>query len=462
VRSPKLGDSAPRQYYRYYAGYTEGFVEDMLSALRVPTDGLIVDPWNGAGTTTTAASGLGYAAQGFDINPVAVLIARARLLGPEVADSLVPLAVEISDRARSHPHVLLRDDLLTTWFGVGTATQIRSIERAIHRVLVSPQADVVLYNPAAPVSALAAVFYVALFRTVRDLVQRFVPSNPSWIKAPDGRRVGAPQSKLHDLFVESVRRSNPHLGQLRLPASTGEPNVTIDVASSTNLPIDDGRASAVISSPPYLTRIDYVKATLSELAVLGLTADDVQELRQRMIGTPLTAHVEDGDFPAWGAKTSDAINTIAAHTSKASSTYYQRYYLQYFTGMWRSIHELRRVVGAGGKAVLVVQDSYYKDVHLDLPALIGDMSEAAGWARWERRDFSVPRTMAAINPAARKYRQGFGAVESAVVLERSPHGRMERSLGLRWSNATLMVYGSARRAAPTAGCSVGTASGQRG
>ena len=54
----------------------------------------------------------------------------------------------------------------------------------------------------------------------------------------------------------------------------------------------------------------------------------------------------------------------------------------------------------------------------DLPALIGDMSEAAGWARWERRDFSVARTMAAINPAARKYRQGFGAVESAVVLER--------------------------------------------
>lgn len=30
VRSPKLDGALHRQYYRYYAGYTQGFVEDML------------------------------------------------------------------------------------------------------------------------------------------------------------------------------------------------------------------------------------------------------------------------------------------------------------------------------------------------------------------------------------------------------------------------------------------------
>src|SRR5215204_4701060 len=95
MRSPKLGYSAHRQYYRYYAGYTQGFVEDIVSTLRVPQGGLIIDPWNGAGTTTAAAAELGLPARGFDINPAAVMIGRARLLGPEVSDSLNPLAVDI-------------------------------------------------------------------------------------------------------------------------------------------------------------------------------------------------------------------------------------------------------------------------------------------------------------------------------------------------------------------------------
>ncbi|MFL6161797.1 MAG: hypothetical protein ACJ74U_06170 [Jatrophihabitantaceae bacterium] len=91
MRRPKLEGVRPKQYYRYYAGYTQGFVEDMLAALEIEFKAIVLDPWNGAGTTTVAAAATGFTAVGFDLNPAAGLIARARLLASDVADSLVPL-----------------------------------------------------------------------------------------------------------------------------------------------------------------------------------------------------------------------------------------------------------------------------------------------------------------------------------------------------------------------------------
>lgn len=165
MRSPKLptGTTMDR-YYRYYAGYTIGFVEDMFDRLNVGESASIVDPWNGSGTTTIAAATRGVHAIGFDINPAAVLIGRSRLLPADVASSLEPLGAEIWQHARVHP-IEVHDDPLRIWFGPQTTTEIRSLERAIHTVLVDDQklTNSDIYDSRLPHSSLAAVFYVALF-----------------------------------------------------------------------------------------------------------------------------------------------------------------------------------------------------------------------------------------------------------------------------------------------------------
>ncbi|WP_327007938.1 hypothetical protein OHA72_12075 [Dactylosporangium sp. NBC_01737] len=421
MRSPKLGGSPHRQYYKYYAGYTQGFVEDMLRSLQVPADGIVLDPWNGVGTTTVAATATGLNAFGYDINPAAVIIGRARLIGSDVADSLLPIAVEICDRACSHQFRLRNDDLLSTWFGPSTATEIRALERAVFRILVDPDCDgsQPVFQLGMPHTSLASVYYVALFRAVRELVRAYVPSNQSWIKNPAGRRLGVRRSELHRAFLDAVKVSNPYLGQLEIPLLTKEGVATIGVASSTGIPMDDKSVDAIVSSPPYCTRLDYVKATLPELAVVGLTSSDIRRLRDQMIGTPtISGSAEDATPSVWGQETATLIDLITSHSSKASSTYYKKYYLQYFSGMWSSLNELHRVVKPGGLMALVVQDSFYKDVHVDLPALILDMGTQAGWTTRRRVNFTVPRTMASIHPGSRQYRQDFRAVESAIVLER--------------------------------------------
>ena len=46
----------------------------------------MLDPWNGSGTTTYAAAQLGHSSIWLDLNPVMVIVARARLLSPSEAD----------------------------------------------------------------------------------------------------------------------------------------------------------------------------------------------------------------------------------------------------------------------------------------------------------------------------------------------------------------------------------------
>lgn len=422
MRSPKLeAASSAEQYYQYYAGYSDGFVDDMLDKLALPSAAVVLDPWNGAGTTTTAASRHGYHALGFDLNPAVVLIGRSRLLQRDTGGSLTPLAQKICEEAKQAP-ALQRKEVLDAWFGPQTSVHIRSVERAIYRLLVDADADAdlrsfdLVFNGQLRQSSIASFFYVALFDTVRQLVRRYVPSNPTWIKSPDGRRLGVPQQALHAAFLASVAGLSKRL--TRTPQVPSQPP-SIQLAASTDLPLSNGEVDVVLSSPPYCTRLDYVKATLPELGVLGLDHAQVRELRDRMIGTTtMTDAGRATGVVSLGPAVDKLLGQVASHSSHASATYYRKYFLQYFVGMQDSLDELQRVLKPGGTAVLVVQDSYYKELHVDLPALLGDLSATQGWASASRTDFVVPKTMAAIHPGSRAYRKRFGAVESALMLRR--------------------------------------------
>lgn len=61
----------------------------------------------------------------------------------------------------------------------------------------------------------------------------------------------------------------------------------ISVNTSESLPLSSNSVDAIITSPPYCTRIDYAIATVLELAILGFSSENyLTELRNKMIGTP--------------------------------------------------------------------------------------------------------------------------------------------------------------------------------
>lgn len=419
IASPKLTASSAHAWYDYYAGYSSSFAEDAIHSLLTEGDSKrVLDPWNGSGTTSVAASLKGHEAIGVDRNPALVVIAKGRHLPASVLQSLVPLVSDVTDVAERRfegPSLdTLAPDELSAWFAPTAQARLRSLERAIDQVLVGK----VSRGPKMPVhpkdlSTLAAFFYCALFTVVRKLTVPFRASNPTWIRRPKqtAQLLVPSWEEIAQSFVDAVTELS---GRLRVQHDTtaSAPDLRVGAAERINLA---RKAHLTLGSPPYCTRIDYVIATQPELAVLGYSSVQIQRLRRTMLGSPLTERNTHRVTPPWGPTATGFLGTVHAHPSKASQTYYFRYYNQYLRGLHASVERLHRVTRRDGTVALVVQDSYYKEAHFDLPQIVMEIGERLG-RQAQRIDFSVPRTMAAIHPGARAYRDSFRAVESLVVL----------------------------------------------
>jgi hypothetical protein len=374
----------------------------------------VLDPWNGSGTTTRVAHSLGHEAIGFDLNPVLTVIARARLLDLALTPSVKALAADIVRHSRDLETVPEGPDrLLGFIFDSETVPVVWSLVCAIHQVLVEDGTE-----PAAPVNvekltALASFFLVALFDVVRQATTSFKASNPTWTRLRNRTPIHLDRDRLEADFDRAVHSI---AGRLQT-SSWSDAKATIGTSPASLLPLEDHSVDLVVTSPPYCTRIDYAVATLPELAVLGWDRPAFDQLRESMLGSPITKGRGQASDDAWGSTALGFLKQVAAHESKASATYYTYYFQRYFSGLSSSLRELNRVAKPRARMAFVLQDSYYKQIHLDLAAVAVEMLGSRNWCLIGGADFST-RTLAAVNPGARKYRGTFTASESVLLLSR--------------------------------------------
>jgi len=376
-----------------------------------------MDPWNGGGTTTSSAVANGHKAIGFDLNPVMPVVAKARLLPDSEIASILPLLADVLRKAGLSKRQSLQNDPLRIWLAPDAATAVRRIERALYSLLVSASDDGMAVNAVQGMSCLAAFFYVALFRAVRSLLDRFKGSNPTWVLRPrsSSARVRPNAMTIRECFAKSVADMVSHSQDVPSTWVARRPEFMLGLASSDNLPVQDETIDFVLSSPPYCTRIDYGVATSVELAVLGfLISRGFRELRAALIGTP-TIHTETPDANAsWGDACVSLLNRIRNHPSKAAEAYYYKTYVQYFAAISRSLCELGRCLKPQAKCVLVVQDSYFKDVHIDLARTFAEMALSASLRLRRQVDFPISRTFGSVNSRSRHYRHSSSATESVL------------------------------------------------
>lgn len=420
--NPKRQSRRRGDFYRYYAGYSEDFVRNVIAHLKLGHKAKILDPWNGSGTTTSISRDLGHDAYGYDINPAAIVIAKARNLDHGVADSLESLTAEIITKAKQSVSVThLQNDPLENWLNVGSAKTIRAIEYAIDDLLVDDgKNEAIGCVDVNPLSDLAAFFLVALFQTTRAILRPFIASNPTWIKTPRSKseRIDCAQICVMDLFQSYLHEQKQKLTERTRFERQGA--CQIEVASSTKLPLSASTVDAVITSPPYCTRIDYAVAMLPELAVLRFPIKSgLKNLRRQMIGAPVIVADDVDANPVWGRACNRLLDDVEYHRTKASDTYYLKNLTQYFDGVFRSLTEIDRVLKKGGTCAVVVQDSFYKDVHIDLPKIFHEMGREIGWTTLRRVDYRKSQVLGRINPKTKPYRTSAQATEAAIFFQRA-------------------------------------------
>lgn len=394
TKNPKLKTSKTPKLFKYYAGFAVEFVESAihktLSKKTASEDFIVLDPWNGSGTTTNTCSKLGILSIGIDRNPVMAIVAKAREASNRNFEYL-------SFSNDEHSPLPKKSDPLLSWIAPSGVSTLRLLEDKIHNLNCEKD---------------RALGYVVLFNLTKKLLKKYVSSNPTWIKKPDIRSRIRPTKDTIRLELSNCIKNIQ--SEEVIPVSYES---TIITADSLSLPLQNETIDLTITSPPYCTRIDYAVATSIELAILSCSEERFLSLRNELIGSTL---VENGitTNEKWGLLCCSTLEKIRNHPSKASSGYYIKSFLRYFDSLYRSIVEISRVTKKDGICYLVVQDSYYKEIFIDLAAIATDMFMANNWKLLAKNDFVATRNKAAINTKSNKYFSNKIATESVLILRR--------------------------------------------
>jgi len=423
LTNPKRGAGARKGwegFFPYYAGYPEEFVTEAITSLDLPNSSLVCDPWNGSGTTTSACTSLGLPSWGLDLNPVMVIVAKARLLPATEADSLGPLCGEILRRAKRMSSGV-RDEPLCAWFDRDTADHIRRVEMSVRRHLIGGLAATGSENRLLHMSTLAAAFYVALFSTCRHYLGAFKTANPTWLR--DGSRtsvrVNVPQQQFHRHLSRNMERMATELSANRAPTTNSFCPSVLEVADTSQFSFKPNSVDLVITSPPYCTRLDYVASTRCELAVVQpWLSVSASELSSKMTGTVRVPRSAPHIAEEWGPSCRSFLAKVKSHPSKASSGYYLKNHADYFDKMFRSLGNVVTALKPGAAAIFVVQDSFYKELHNPLPDIVSEMSQGLGLTEVKRNSFTARRSMSMVNVGSRPYRSHQAPTEAVICFHK--------------------------------------------
>ncbi|ACV62299.1 hypothetical protein Dtox_1426 [Desulfofarcimen acetoxidans DSM 771] len=416
--TPKLKNNniyANSNWYCYYAGFSDAFVKELFDVYCPKNrDIIVLDPWNGSGTTTLVASILGYANYGFDINPVMVIVAKAKLYNVGSNDiNKMSLVIGSNNKAKE-----IRDinDPLRKWFDPQSTSAIRKLENAIHSIFglsQSKQHIKSLWDYEA-ISSELSFYYIVLFILLRKLTTPFVCSNPTWIKSKieEKDKISITYKNLCELYVD-IFKNTANISE-KIP----DINATIKIGNSKNICITNNSVDFIITSPPYCTRIDYAVYTKVELSLLGYTDQDINLLRKHMIGTPTITGNTNYIISNIDSLSGKTLNRIACHDSKAAKSYYYKTYYQYFRDMAYSLREINRVLKKKGIAIIVVQDSWFKNIHIDLPNIVTEMCQNEGLELINSEYNFVTNNMRYVNTKSNNYRKEKTNCEFVLVFRK--------------------------------------------
>ncbi len=368
-------------WHPYYAGYSEAFVASALGYLEADSTTLVLDPWGGSGTTNAGSARMGVPALSLDINPVMATFSAAK--SPEVLETADGIEVFFASLS-SLPAGRDCDptDALLEIFEPATAHTLRNAIEAIpfkaHKggpEDVDGPAASASRDAAQIVNAAHAFCMAVIFVTIREVSGTRTTANPTWLKTTEGKARRDREVLLGNL----TRNARSMLGDLRTffhGRNALVPSYVL-AGDARSLPICAGSVDRIVTSPPYLTRIDYAVSTAPEMTAFG-GGDLLTFVRHATMGAPVITKNGRRQKQEWGPLCNGVLDAVKNHPTKAASSYYWKNIVQYFQDLDAAFDEIVRVLGAGGKGLIVVQSSYFKEIEIPLGDIYVQMAESKG------------------------------------------------------------------------------------
>jgi site-specific DNA-methyltransferase (cytosine-N4-specific) len=266
--------------HEYKGKFNPQVVRGVLNGLGISPQSKILDPFCGSGTTLVECAHAGMSAIGFDLNPLAVAIANAKLKSLSIpASRLKKRLAQLQDaysrstvaRISADTQADERDRYLSKWFTPETLAEIEKIRSLI-------------INTDEEISDI-------LLMLASDLVRDYSLQEPTDLRIRR-RYSPLPDLPLFDAFMQKTTQFVDNLAATQQIIDVQKIDCHAVLFDSRQLAANKSQVKprsgfhAALTSPPYATALPYIDTQRLSLVWLGLiTAGEIAELDAHLTGS---------------------------------------------------------------------------------------------------------------------------------------------------------------------------------
>ncbi|RME56755.1 hypothetical protein D6779_10050 [Candidatus Parcubacteria bacterium] len=309
----------------------------------------ILDPMAGSGTSLVIAKARGHQAIGCDTDPLAVMIAHAwcsnvsscRL--SQRARSILDEAVEIAkDLPIEKAYPSQADDetkqFIDFWFDDSSRVQLTALSSCITRIS-NPDERNLLWSA-----------FSRLIITKKKGVSLAMDVSHSRPHRKYERAPVRPFDKFLDAVEYIIKKAPFRDGDFQFPPAI------VTKGDARLLPFDSNSFDLVITSPPYLNAIDYIRGHKLSLVWMGYSVRSLRTVRSSNIGAERSIYKDVA---------SELLNVLSQMGDvERLDIRHQSMITRYLNDISYVLLECRRVLKNNGRATFVIGDSAIRGVYI--------------------------------------------------------------------------------------------------
>ena len=319
-------------WFYFKEGYSRRFVLTMLDHFRLNSSNWVLDPFLGVGTTLLGCKERGINGVGIEVNPLFLFVANAKLIDYDI-DSLKKWSTWLFNQKFKRPDISNLPSIIKIAFNRYNLEDIVFFKNKINEIDDDNARSFLLL---ALINAASKVTYAYKDGAVIKFIKKDVPPFRPFYK----RIV---RKMIRDLKTISFKKCT-------IKTILGDARIMDDV--------DDSSIDAIITSPPYLNKIEYTKVYEIEMKLfLGETV--VNPIRSYIGLIPRKPPLDLPDFL-------DELNLPPAAQL-------------YFSDMWIVLKQMYRVLRDGGKIAMVVAEGIFPDRIVESDLILARMGVELGF-----------------------------------------------------------------------------------
>ena len=347
----------------------------------------VLDPMAGSGTVLAVARANGHRAYGVDLDPLAVLLAGVWTRTIDAA-RVTEKAEEVLSRARVRMKAL----------PVGQAYPSESDEET--RSFIRYWFDgYVRRQLAALASSIRRTHYLATRQALWCGFSRLIITKQAGASLALDLSHSRPHKKFDRAPIKPFDRFSSAVDLVvsncpQKNTGTIGPAAIARQGDARNLEIADSSIDVVLTSPPYLNAIDYLRCSKFSLVWMGHTVRELREIRARSVGTEASAQLAlDSEWVQAILRQLRIRPELSARDHALLSTY--------AWDMGHAMAEVSRVLKRGGRAVYVVGDSTSRGTFIRNSAIVAAVASRNGLSIVSRHARNLPANRRYLPPPAR-------------------------------------------------------------